>query len=121
MLDSRTVIAMIASLGLAAGCQNSTESGAAIGAGSGALIGQAAGGNTKSTLIGAGVGALAGAVIGSEMDKERQRKEAEARRNSPVGHQNAEASRLAAENERLRMEIENERLRRELEAQRGDE
>ncbi len=39
------------------GCENSAQSGALIGAGGGALLGQAIGGNTTGTLIGAGVGA----------------------------------------------------------------
>jgi len=51
------------------GCANKTQSGAAIGAGTGALIGQAVGGNTGATLIGAGVGAVAGGLIGNNEDK----------------------------------------------------
>ena len=45
------------------------EKGALVGGASGALIGQAIGHNTKSTLIGAAVGAAGGALIGNEMDK----------------------------------------------------
>lgn len=48
------------------GC-TTTEQGATAGAVGGALVGQAIGGNTKSTLIGAGVGAVAGALIGESM------------------------------------------------------
>ena len=54
------------------------------------------------------------------MDKERARKEAQARANNPVHQSNQQTDQLQAENERLRAEIENERLRRELEAQRDD-
>jgi surface antigen len=48
------------------GC-TTTEQGTVVGAGVGALAGQAIGGNTTSTLIGAGAGALVGAVIGESM------------------------------------------------------
>jgi surface antigen len=50
------------------GC-TTTEQGATAGAVGGALVGQAIGGNTKSTLIGAGVGAVAGALIGESMKR----------------------------------------------------
>lgn len=50
------------------GC-TTTEKGAVIGAGTGALVGQALGGNTESTLIGAAVGGVAGALIGESMKK----------------------------------------------------
>lgn len=43
--------------------QQRATGGAALGAAGGALIGQAIGGNTESTLIGAGAGALLGAVL----------------------------------------------------------
>lgn len=43
--------------------------GVAVGSGVGALIGQAIGNNTESTLIGAGFGALFGYIIGNEIDK----------------------------------------------------
>jgi len=51
------------------GCANKTQSGALIGAGTGALVGQVVGGNTGATIIGAGVGAIAGAAIGNNEDK----------------------------------------------------
>jgi uncharacterized protein YcfJ len=112
------------SAGAMTGCDNSAKSGTLIGAGSGALLGQAIGGNTKGTLIGAGAGALGGYIIGNEMDKDRAKKEQqtrEARANNPTYQQNQHTDQLNAENERLRAEIENERLRQQLEAQRGDE
>ena len=43
--------------------QQRATGGAALGAAGGALVGQAIGGNTESTLIGAGAGALLGAVL----------------------------------------------------------
>ena len=51
-----------------AGCsqtpqQQRATTGAALGAAGGALVGQAIGRNTESTLIGAGAGALLGAVV----------------------------------------------------------
>lgn len=45
------------------------QMGAAGGAASGALLGQAIGNNTESTLIGADIGGMLGYVIGNEMDK----------------------------------------------------
>jgi uncharacterized protein YcfJ len=50
------------------GC-NDAQSGALLGAGIGALAGQAIGHDTKSTVIGTAVGAGAGYVIGNESDK----------------------------------------------------
>ena len=100
------------SIGLLGACDNSAKSGTLIGAGTGALAGQAIGGNTKGTLIGAGIGALGGHIVGNEMDKKRAQKQA----NNPVYQNNAEAERLRAENERLRLQAENDRLRRELDA-----
>ena len=64
------------SIGLLGACDNSAKSGTLIGAGTGALAGQAIGGNTEGTLIGAGVGALGGYLVGNEMDKDRARKQA---------------------------------------------
>jgi hypothetical protein len=47
-----------------------TQKGAALGAGFGALAGQAIGHTTQSTLIGTGVGALLGSIIGNGVDQE---------------------------------------------------
>jgi surface antigen len=50
------------------------QGGALIGAGAGALAGQAIGRNTTSTLIGTALGGMLGYIIGNEMDKyDRQR------------------------------------------------
>jgi len=53
------------------GCaETRAEKGALIGAGGGALLGQAIGHDTKSTMIGAALGGITGAVIGDYQDKE---------------------------------------------------
>lgn len=57
------------SLILFTGCANKTQTGAAVGAGTGALIGQAVGHNTGATLLGAAIGGLAGGAIGHNEDK----------------------------------------------------
>ena len=56
----------------AAGCESHAQTGALIGAGGGALVGQAIGRDTKGTLIGAGVGAAGGYIVGSQMDKSEE-------------------------------------------------
>lgn len=51
--------------------------GGLLGAGAGAIIGEATGGNAASgALIGAGLGAIGGAVVGSEMDEAEARNRA---------------------------------------------
>src|SRR5438445_9964345 len=60
-----------------AGCaqtegQQRATTGALIGGAGGALVGQAIGGNTKSTVIGAASGALLGAVVGSATTPQRR-------------------------------------------------
>lgn len=69
----RSIAALVASLLLFApgGCETSGRTGMLAGAGMGALMGQAIGGNTTATLIGAGVGTGIGYIIGNEMDKSR--------------------------------------------------
>jgi hypothetical protein len=69
-----TVAVSVAMLVLVAGCESNAESGALIGAGGGALAGQAIGHNTTGTLIGAGAGALGGYLIGGQMDKNAEAK-----------------------------------------------
>jgi hypothetical protein len=58
---------------LASGCANTgrynTQKGALIGAGLGAVAGQAIGRNTGATLIGTGVGGLIGSVLGNLEDQ----------------------------------------------------
>jgi hypothetical protein len=60
-----------------AGCATSEQqqragTGALLGAGAGALAGQALGGNTKSTVVGAAGGALLGAAIGTATTPKRR-------------------------------------------------
>jgi uncharacterized protein YcfJ len=57
------------------GCDSAGKSGTLIGAGAGALAGQAIGGNTTGTLVGAGIGAVSGYVVGNEMDKSKAKKQ----------------------------------------------
>ena len=69
-----TILLLIAvSIGMVftAGCESDAQTGALIGAGVGALAGQAIGGDTEGTLIGAGVGAAGGYMIGNEQDKKK--------------------------------------------------
>jgi outer membrane lipoprotein SlyB len=69
MKTTRLIVAALAALTLAGCAQTESQqragTGALIGGAGGALVGQAIGGNTESTLIGAGAGALLGAVVGS--------------------------------------------------------
>lgn len=49
-----------------------TQRGATIGAGMGALLGQAVGRNTEGTLIGLAAGTVLGALVGNAVDQEKQ-------------------------------------------------
>jgi uncharacterized protein YcfJ len=62
--------AIVLSAGGLAGC-NDAQAGALLGAGVGALAGQAIGGDTEATLIGTAVGVGAGYIIGNESDKSK--------------------------------------------------
>jgi uncharacterized protein YcfJ len=77
MKKIKLLVVSVVSIGLLlslTGCATKAENGALIGAGSGALLGQAIGGDTGSTVIGAGIGAIAGAAIGGNEDrKDRER------------------------------------------------
>jgi hypothetical protein len=66
------VAAMLIFSGCAHGDRYNTQRGALLGAGLGALSGQAIGHNTEGTLIGTGAGALLGAIVGNAMDQEYQ-------------------------------------------------
>ena len=61
-----------------------TQAGAVIGAGTGALIGQAIGGNTESTLIGLAAGTILGALVGNAVDQDYQAARDAAQYNKPV-------------------------------------
>ncbi len=52
--------------------RHNTQAGAVIGAGMGALIGQAIGGNSESTLIGLAAGTILGALVGNAKDQDYQ-------------------------------------------------
>ena len=79
-MNRKNIFSRLRLLGLAAaltalatfvgGC-NDAQAGSLLGAGIGALAGQAIGGNTTGTLIGTGVGAGVGYIIGNESDKEK--------------------------------------------------
>ena len=58
------------------GCESDAQTGALIGAGLGAIAGQAISGDTEGTLIGACVGAAGGYMIGNEKDKKEDRERA---------------------------------------------
>lgn len=66
---------ILLAVSLMTGCFNQAEAqengmnGLLLGAGSGALIGQAIGRNTEATLIGTAVGTMLGYIAGNEMDK----------------------------------------------------
>lgn len=57
------------------GCQSDAQFGSAVGALTGASIGQLAGGDSEATLIGAAVGGAAGYMFGNESDKAREQAE----------------------------------------------
>lgn len=63
------LIVVATALVIAAGCQNSAQTGAGIGVLAGAGLGQAIGRNTEATVLGAAIGGIAGYVIGNEDDK----------------------------------------------------
>jgi outer membrane lipoprotein SlyB len=52
------------------GCESKAQTGAGLGAIIGGGVGQAAGGDTESTLLGAAIGAGAGYIIGSQQENE---------------------------------------------------
>ena len=65
------VACLLGSTALLGGCSDA-QAGALLGAGIGALAGQAIGHDTKGTVIGTAVGAGAGYIIGNESDKGKQ-------------------------------------------------
>lgn len=72
------LMALIAlSVGVA-GCETDAQSGSLIGAGIGALAGQAIGNDTTGTLIGTAVGGVTGYAVGNERDKSKAKKQRQA-------------------------------------------
>ena len=63
------ILVLSAFLSACAGTGYNTQKGAAIGAGVGALAGQAIGHDTEATLIGPGAGTLLGAIAGNAVDQ----------------------------------------------------
>lgn len=72
------IVSLLATMFLSVSCATipedryNTQKGAAIGAGIGALLGQAIGRDTEGTLIGAGIGTLFGAIAGNAVDQDYQ-------------------------------------------------
>ena len=65
-------VAVLAATTMLGGCGDHAYSGALIGAGAGAIAGQAVGHNTESTLGGAAIGAGIGYIVGSEYGHTRR-------------------------------------------------
>lgn len=87
-LPALTIVGSLC-MGVIGGCASDAKTGALVGTGFGALMGQAIGGNTAGTLIGAGVGAGAGYMIGNEGDRRAAREE-QARRDAQLDQRNRE-------------------------------
>lgn len=73
VVRSAAAACLLGSAAALGGC-NDAQAGSLLGAGIGALAGQAIGRDTESTVIGTAVGAGAGYVIGNESDKARSRR-----------------------------------------------
>jgi uncharacterized protein YcfJ len=67
-----TILAITASCAGVPADRYNTQKGAAVGAGVGALMGQAIGRDTEATLLGAGIGTLLGAITGNAVDQSYQ-------------------------------------------------
>ena len=73
-----------------------TQRGAAIGAGAGALLGQAIGRNTEGTLIGLAAGTIMGALVGNAMDQDYQAAKDAAASQKPVIYYDQKGSAVEA-------------------------
>ena len=73
-----------------------TQRGAAIGAGAGALLGQAIGRNTEGTLIGLAAGTIVGALVGNAMDQDYQAAREAASYEKPVIYYDKKGSAIEA-------------------------
>lgn len=78
MKQTLITLMLLTVLGITASCAGvppdryNTQRGAAMGAGIGALMGQAIGRDTEGTLLGAGIGTLLGAIVGNAADQSHQ-------------------------------------------------
>ena len=79
----RLMVMILPVIVIAGGCATKGRTGAGIGGGLGAIIGQAVGGDTEATLIGAAVGTGIGYIIGNEADKKEAEEMA---KRGPSGH-----------------------------------
>ena len=110
-MDGRRVMAGAVGLGFAlacAGCaggpltqrERTTLGGAALGAGAGAIIGEAAGHRPgQGALIGGGIGALGGALLGDQLEGQRR---ADEQRADEIESQEREIRRQRGEIDELR-------------------
>jgi hypothetical protein len=73
-----------------------TQHGALIGAGAGALLGQAIGGNTQGTLIGLAAGTILGALVGNAVDQDYQAARDAAAYEKPVIYYDTKGSAVEA-------------------------
>ena len=78
MKQTIITLMLLTTLGITTSCAGvppdryNTQKGAAMGAGVGALMGQAIGRDTEATLLGAGIGTLLGAITGNAVDQSYQ-------------------------------------------------
>ncbi len=79
-----TIVVLLLSF-LCVSCANKGQTGAATGAAGGAILGQAIGGDTKSTVAMALFGTLLGYLIGNEMDKADKKRMSQAFETTPAG------------------------------------
>ena len=74
LASAAALVGLLGASSLLSGC-NAAQAGALLGAGVGALAGQAIGHDTKSTVIGTAVGAGVGYAVGNESDKAKQQRQ----------------------------------------------
>ncbi len=68
----KSILAVSAVVALLSGCATDTGKGALLGGALGAGVGQAIGGDTKSTIIGGAIGAAAGGAVGNQRDAKKK-------------------------------------------------
>ena len=72
------VVSIICLLGFGGGCESDAGTGGLLGAGLGAIAGQAIGGDTEATLIGGAVGGATGYMIGDQKDRKKAQAQTQA-------------------------------------------